>query len=112
MSFDFDFYEFADTGKGIFAISVGSLIGFLLVIFFITAIGNKITFPVDQARIEQLREDAAQIDQNSEDVVGQIAQVNQEIKKKQALNDIFFLSLQVPNEWDDVELIKLPDSTK
>ena len=108
----FDFADFADTGKGMTTIIIGGLLGVLLVSFSIVAIGNKIHFPAEEARIEQLREDAAQIDQNSEDVVGQITQVNQEIKKKQALNDIFFLSLQVPNEWDDVELIPLPESSR
>ena len=108
----FDFADFADTGKGFVTIIFGGLLGILLISFFIVAIGNKIHFPVEEARIEQLRADAAQIDQNSEDVVGQITQVNQEIKKKQALNDIFFLSLQVPNEWDDVELIPLPESSR
>jgi len=108
----FDFGDFVNTGKGFVTVIIGSLLGILLVSFSIVAMRNKIHFPVEEARIEQLREDAAQIDQNSEDVVGQITQVNQEIKKKQALNDIFFLSLQVPNEWDDVELIELPASSR
>lgn len=110
MSFDFE--DFLNTGKGFTTLFIVGLLGVLLVGFSIVAIRNKIHFPVEEARIEQLRADAAQIDQNSEDVVGQITQVNQEIKKKQALNDIFFLSLQVPNEWDDIELIELPASSR
>lgn len=78
----------------------------------ISLITNHINFKEASAEIEQLRTDSQNISANSEDVVGQITQYNQEIKRMQARNDIPIIKMLIPNGWDDVELIKLPASSR
>ena len=91
---------------------ISFIVGFVLILATIGLITNHIEFAEASAEIAQLREDSSDIASNSEDVVGQITQYNQEIKRMQARNDIPIIGLVIPNGWDDVELIKLPDSTK
>ena len=89
-----------------FVLGIGGLL-------FVTAAGtNYFNYKQESAAIEQLREDSAGIDANSEDVVGQITQANQNIKKQQALNDIPVICLTIPNGWEEIEKIPMPDSTK
>lgn len=91
---------------------VSCLLGVLILTGGAVMIERHIEFHEASAEIEQLKADSEEISSNSEDVVGQITQYNQTIKRMQARNQIFFIQMWVPNGWDDVELIKVPESSK
>lgn len=63
--------------------------------------------------IEQLREDIKNVSVNeSEDVMGQVTEYNQYIKKSQYYNSIPIVELYIPDFWDEVKLIKIPKRNK
>jgi hypothetical protein len=65
--------------------------------------------PGQFAEIEQLRRDAAVVDPaQAEDVIGQVTEWNRVIASNQAYNDVFLISIFIPDEWDTVELIEVP----
>ena len=69
---------------------------------------NHTTIPNSQAKIEQLRKDAASVDPaQAEDVIGQVAEWNQTIRSNQVWNDSFWGFL-IPDEWDSIEVIPVP----
>jgi hypothetical protein len=96
----------------LFVVLTAVLVAVVIVITMVlVGITNSIGFPVDQARIEQLRHDAANVDpQQAEDVIGQVTQTNQEIISMQAQNDIPIWNLSIPDGWDDIEPIPVPQS--
>jgi hypothetical protein len=62
------------------------------------------------AKIEQLKEDLQNVNAiESEDVIGQVTEWNQEIRSNQRYNQIPIAGLYIPDYWDDVELIPLPE---
>ena len=72
--------------------------------------GNKLRFLGAAAEIDQLRIDAAKVDlSESEDIMGQVTEMNREIKKNQAYNDRWWAAWAIPNGWDDLELIEIPE---
>lgn len=84
---------------------VGLIVGLLL---FIMWIGNALSFPATQVRIEQLRQDAAHVDlQASEDVYGQVVETNQTIVANQKWNESWAFGWLIPDEWDDIPLIEV-----
>jgi hypothetical protein len=69
-------------------------------------------FSAEAAAIEQLRADAACIDLTiSQDVMGQVAKVNQEIVGWQAYRKMWFSGL-INSGWDNVKLIPVPEKPK
>jgi hypothetical protein len=65
--------------------------------------------PGEIAQIEQLRKDSAQVSiHESEDVIGQITQWNQEIISNQTYNKIWWADWVIPDDWESVEPIKIP----
>lgn len=91
---------------------VSIILGLALIMFVAVAIDKRVSFPAQEAKIEQLRVDAANIDQNSEDVVGQITQTNQNIRSMQAWNSVPVIGWVYPDAWDEIELIELPASSR
>ena len=90
-------------------IVVGSVVFAVLCVGAVIGVGNAITFPGDRARIEQLRRDALRVGTSeSEDVMGQVTAMNQEIAEYQAYNRIPFICLTIPNGWDKLAPIELP----
>ena len=82
--------------------------GVVAFIYGIFIIGEQLGFPSQVASIEQLRKDAALIDlAASEDVLGQVAEVNRKITSKQRLNELWWADLVIPDGWDDVEFIPI-----
>lgn len=60
--------------------------------------------------IEQLRKDLGKVTaQRSEDAVGQATQWNQVIARKKRWNRVPFLSLWIPDGWDAVKEIQIPE---
>ena len=97
-----------------FAISIvgvlgGIICGSLIALMVTAGVINKVSFPAKQARIEQLRKDSAKAGLTaSEDIMGQVTLQNQAIIENQRYNDIFLISLIIPDEWDNVKTIELP----
>lgn len=70
---------------------------------------NGMTMPSTISKIEQLREDAAQVDPiQAEDVIGQVVHWNQIIRSQQTLNKTWWAGWATPDEWDTIELIPVP----
>lgn len=64
------------------------------------------------ARIEQLRRDVQHVNTaESEDVIGQVTQANQMIAERQRWNRVPFAQWFVPNGWDAIKPIGIPDRT-
>lgn len=83
--------------------------GIVLLALVIMGVVAHVSLDAKLDRIEQLRADAAVVDPaQAEDVIGQVAETNQQIRSNQAYNRIFILGLTVPDEWDAVETIEVP----
>jgi len=81
-----------------------------LMTFGIIIFGQQLDFPGRKVEIEQLRENAAQIDlRESEDVMGQVVETNQKIRSAQEYNNHWWSCLFIPNGWDEIELIPIPE---
>jgi hypothetical protein len=86
----------------VFALIVVAIVGMILAI-------NYGSLPGELAQIEQLRSDARKVrDPNSEDVVGQIAEVNRTIASNKKYNRMWWSAWAIPDAWDDVQLIEVP----
>lgn len=73
-------------------------------------IDNHTSFPAQSAEIEQLRSDVSKVAaSDSEDVVGQVTEWNQYIKSKQTLNNIWYAGWTIPDEWENIQLIPIPE---
>lgn len=82
---------------------------FLTISYAIICGITRMVLPGEVAQIEQLKKDSAQVSvQESEDVVGQITQWNQLIIRNQTYNKIWWADWYIPDEWENVELIKIP----
>jgi len=90
------------------------LIAFLLPLVLVGGILKleaEVSFPARLASIEQLREDVRCVDlASSEDVMGQVVQVNRDIRGHQRENDIPFFGFFTADRWDDVEIISVKDN--
>lgn len=87
-----------------------TIISVILFIYGISIIGEQVNLPGRLAKIEQLRIDASHTKiGNNEDVIGQVTQWNQTIRSKQAYNKKWWAAITIPNEWDDVKLIEIPE---
>ncbi len=65
--------------------------------------------PGGLAQIEQLRQDAAQVDPaQAEDVIGQVTEANQRISSTQSYNRQWWAGWAIPEEWAEVDLIEVP----
>lgn len=71
---------------------------------------ERVTFSMTVAEIEQLRADVQRVDViGSEDVIGQVVEINQDIAAKKRANELWYTDWLVPDGWDDIEFIKLPE---
>ncbi len=94
----------------VLAIALGVLLfGICLVLSVFVIIGAKLTVGSDIARVEQLRRDASKATTgNNEDILGQVTQWNQTIQSYHWYNKRWWADLYVPDEWDDVKVIEIP----
>jgi hypothetical protein len=91
------------------ALVIGIVLAFLLGIVGLTRVGNELAVPGQLAAIEQLREDVKRVaDSQSEDVIGQVTQWNQEIRSAKRYREIWWGRMFTPDEWESVEVITIP----
>jgi hypothetical protein len=70
---------------------------------------NQTSFPSQVAEIEQLRLDSANVDPaQAEDVIGQVTSWNQYIRSMQINNTLWWAGWTIPDEWNNIELIEVP----
>lgn len=70
---------------------------------------NEISSYGELAMIEQLREDVGRVGFGAnEDVIGQVAQWNQEIKAKKRYRMLWLGRICVSEEWESVDVIEIP----
>lgn len=73
------------------------------------AISTRMEFPMTQARIEQLRTDAAHVDPSqAEDVIGQVVEANKQIREAQTCNQLWYCDFSEPDGWNYIALIPVP----
>ena len=93
---------------GIIAIIVSFVAAVAVFIAMTIAVAERIQFPGQMARIEQLRDDAKRVDLSaSEDVMGQVVDVNKLIRVKQRYNQLWWADVCVVDQWDSVALIPI-----
>ena len=72
-------------------------------------IGYRTSFPGQIAQIDRLRVDAAQVESTVADhVAGQVIECNCFIKSRQRYNQMWWSDWVIPDGWNDVALIALP----
>ena len=88
---------------------IGCIVLLAILLFMgLIRFGNELSFPGEQARIEQLREDVNRVAAAaSEDLIGQVAHWNQEIKAAKRYRKTWWGRLCVPAAWEDVDVIGL-----
>jgi hypothetical protein len=80
----------------------------LVMVFGLIATFNHFFLPAEIADIEQLREDAFRVNiQESEDIKGQVVEVNRQIQRNRAYNNMFIIGLAIPDKWEEIELIEI-----
>ena len=73
-------------------------------------IGNHAMMPGNVSEIEQLRHDAQNVNViQSEDVIGQVVEINRKIAREQRMNRTWWAGWAIPNQWEEIELIALPE---
>lgn len=95
-----------------FALSlIGALLGALWCICLIAAVLTKLSVPGDLAQVAAVRAATQSVNAvSSPAVYGQAVEVNKTIASNQALNRLWWADPFIPNEWDTVRTITLPDS--
>ena len=84
---------------------------FVLLFYVLMVIIVRIDSIGEIAKIEQLRNDANFVNsQNSEDVIGQIIQINQRIVSMKKYNEYLIFDLVVSDSWNQVKIIEIPQN--
>jgi len=75
---------------------------------------KRMTFPGERASIESLRSDLLKVGSQAigEDVLGQATQWNQIIREHQAYNRMWWSDLIVPDGWDEIEPLPMPEAKR
>jgi len=73
-------------------------------------VANQVNYVSASAEIEQLRRDVQRVGvAESEDVIGQVTEVNRAIASMRRWNRVPVVQIVVPNGWDRIGLIELPE---
>lgn len=87
------------------------LFGALLFITSAHFIGNRITFPSDVAKIEQLRKDVLVVKgETAQGVYRLAAEKNMEISENQMQNTLWYFDTLIPDGWMAVKMIDIPEN--
>lgn len=99
-------------GCNVVTLSVLFIIFAVLAIFLGPLYNNWIVFVSAEAQISQLRQDLRKLEgqQISEDVIGQATEWNQTIAEQQRWNQIPVFQWYIPNGWDDIEPLPIPEN--
>lgn len=93
-----------------FKFMVTGIAGVCLVLFGLVAIGNQIGLRTHEAEIEQVRHAVQNTSaMESEDVLGQAVSWNQYIAASRRYNTMPVLQWIVPNRWDSIPYIEMPE---
>jgi hypothetical protein len=85
-------------------------IGVLSVPFLVVRVSYEIAFVGASPEVEQLRSDMKYVaTAASEDVMGQATKWNQTIRRMQAYNAQWWGDPFIPDDWDAVALLPIPD---
>jgi len=88
----------------VFALVVGLVFG------VIGCVTQQVYYVGAAPEIEQLRHDLGTVTaQRSEDAVGQATQWNQVIARKKRWNRVPFINLWIPDGWEAVKTIQIPE---
>ena len=97
--------DFVDALKLLFAVMAVLLTMVIAVVIPL----NVSDFISTRAEIEQLRSDVVQVNASqSEDVIGQVTQLNQKIARWRMWNSVPVVCVFVPNGWDTLAPIEIP----
>lgn len=92
------------------AILLGSAALFLCVVF---CTASRLAFPGERAEIESVRRDIASARAGSdEDVVGQAVELNRRIASAKEYNARWWADIFIPDGWDAIEPIAIPEAGK
>jgi len=106
-------FSFWDSGLGMIVICLIFVFVAIGMIASIVGIANHLNFPVDLARVEQLRKDAQDIDiRGSEGIYAMVCKYNQKIAINQKWNSMWWADWFISDRWNDVESIQLPKVKK
>lgn len=84
-----------------------SIIASLIV--FLTWLCLRANLVSATAEIEQLRIDSRKVNGNGgENVIGQVARMNQKIMSNRASRKIRFVGWLTPKDWEEIQLIEMP----
>jgi hypothetical protein len=98
--------EIIATVTTVAALTITALIAVLGVT---SCVAYEMSLPSQLAQIEQLRKDSSNVDPaQAEDVIGQVTQWNQRIASNQAFNKTWWAGWAIPDAWDDIEPISVP----
>ena len=87
---------------------LGGIAGYMSPVF-VQAVTDRWQFPLEVARIEQLRIDAAHVNcLLAQQVVNEVVQRNQEITRKHTEVELWYTKLFVAGRWRTVHLITVP----
>uniref|UniRef100_A0A6M3LIV3 Uncharacterized protein n=1 Tax=viral metagenome TaxID=1070528 RepID=A0A6M3LIV3_9ZZZZ len=89
------------------------LVGVLLFAYSTGMVANKLSVPAEMAKIEQLRQDIQKPNHGDlESLINTAVKINMEIKEAQYYNTQWWSYLVIPNEWDSVKLIEIPNKSE
>lgn len=99
-------------GCNVGTLSLAILVLFIASIVFGPMYNNWVYFISAEAQIQQLRYDLEKLDGQSisEDVIGQATEWNQKIAEQQRWNLIPVYQLYIPNGWDNIEPLPIPEN--
>ena len=86
------------------------LVLMIVSLYVIVGVVVQIGFPSERIGIEQVRADVATVGCSAaEDAVGLAIETNRTIKSNQFWAHHWLTGLAVPNGWDDIAVIEIPD---
>jgi len=104
---EYDTFYLGWTTTGIIILVLG---GLFVVFSLMIGVAEHVTFRAQEISIEQVRTDVASIGCSAaEDAVGVAITTNRQIQSKLYWAHHWLTGLVIPNGWDYVELIEIPD---
>lgn len=101
--------------EGIEGLLVMTIIVMTVVLLCMVAssISEHVSFGPTVSKIEQLRKDVERVDsKNAEDVYGQATAMNQAIVEYKTKNKMFLFDQFIPDGWDSVKVIDIPENNE
>jgi len=79
-----------------------------VVIYLLMFVAQRMKLPGELADIDAVRAEIGQCIE-AEDMRGMMVETNQYILGKQRYNHVWWSALAIPNKWDEIELIDVPE---